>query len=127
MPSWADVREIAATLPGTQERLTTGGAALFVRSKLFAWECHPWPSIPEPVRTVVATEEIVGVKVGDPVEVRALREMDPRVFLPQVTGWGEPKIAFRVAEIDPVHLRELVEEGWRVQAPRYLVRELDGA
>ena len=50
MPDLDDVRRIAARLPGSDERATTGGAAWFVRGKLYAWECHPWPSIPEDMR-----------------------------------------------------------------------------
>lgn len=127
MPSLDDLRRIAAGLPGSEERATTGGAAWFVRSKLYAWECHPWPSVPEPVRRILATELVVGVKVGDPTDALALREMAPDVFLPATTTWGEPKVAFRMDGIDDDHLTELVTEAWRIQAPKYLRRELGGA
>lgn len=127
MATLDDVRRIASALPGSEERATTGGAAWFVRGKLFAWECHPWPSIPDDVRAIVAAELVVGVKIGDPIEALALREMQPEVFLPQTTRWGEPKIAFRMAGIAPDHLVELVVEAWRTQAPRYLRREFDGS
>lgn len=75
---------------------------------------------------VVATEQVIGAKVGHTLDAQALRQMDARVFLPQTTRWGEPKIAFRLAEIDLDHLTELVVEAWRVQAPKYLVRAFDG-
>lgn len=122
-----DIRATAAGLPGSEERTTTAGVSWFVRSKPFVWECHPWPSVPEPVREVLATEQVFGVKIGDPLDAQALREMDPRVFLPQTTRWGEPKIAFRLADIAIDHLQELVVEAWRVQAPKYLVRAFDDA
>lgn len=118
-----DIRRIAAGLPGSEERAMTGGAAWFVRGKLFAWECHPWPSIPDDMREVIAAELVVGVKVADPVDALALREMQPEVFLRTTTRWGEPKVAFRMAGIADDHLDELVTEAWRVQAPRYLRRE----
>lgn len=127
MPSLDDVRRIAATLPGSEERTTTGGAAWFVRGKLYAWECHPWPSIAPEVRAVISAELVVGVKVADPLDALALREMAPEVFLPRTTGWGEPKIAFRMAAIDADHLGELVTEAWRSQAPKYLRAGLDEA
>nr|WP_211160244.1 MmcQ/YjbR family DNA-binding protein [Microbacterium sp. MF43] len=120
-----DIRQTVDLLPGAEERETTGGAAWFVRNKLFAWECHPWPSIPPDVRAIVASELVVGVKVTDGLDALALREMEPEVFLPQTTGWGEPKVAFRMARIERDHLVELVTEAWRVQAPKYLRRELD--
>ena len=53
MPTLDDVRRIAAGLPGNEERETTGGAAWFVRGKLYAWECHPWPSIPDDMRAII--------------------------------------------------------------------------
>lgn len=119
-----DIRRIAAGLPGSEERAMTGGAAWFVRGKLFAWECHPWPSIPDDMREVIAAELVVGVKVADAVDARALREMHPEVFLGATTRWGEPKVAFRMAGIADDHLEELVTEAWRVQAPKYLRREI---
>jgi hypothetical protein len=120
-----DLRRIAAGLPGSEERETTGGTAWFVRRKLYAWECHPWPSIPEDIRAILATELVVGVKVGDRLDALALREMAPGVFLGTTTPWGEPKVAFRMAGIDDDHLVELVTEAWRIQAPRYLRSEWD--
>ncbi|MET0297146.1 MAG: hypothetical protein ABW024_07065, partial [Microbacterium sp.] len=83
-------------------------------------------SIPEDVRAIIAAETVVGVKIGDPLDALALREMAPDFFLGATTSWGEPKIAFRLGRIDPDHLVELVTEAWRVQAPRYLRREFDG-
>jgi hypothetical protein len=120
-----DVRRITARLPGSEERATTGGAAWFVRGKLYAWECHPWPSIPDDVRAIIAAELVIGVKVADRADALALVEMAPDVFLRTTTRWGEPKVAFRMAGIDDEHLAELVTEAWRVQAPLYLRRELD--
>ncbi len=104
----------------------TGGVAWFVRNRLYAWECHPWPSIPDDMREIIAGEPVVGVKVGDSDDARALRQMMPEVFLRETTRWGEPKIAFRLERIASDHLIELVTEAWRTQAPRYLARELDG-
>ncbi len=122
MPDLDDVRRIAAGLPGSEERAMTGGAAWFVRNKLYAWECHPWPSIPADMRAIIAAEPVVGVKVADRVDALALVEMQPEVFLRTTTRRGEPKVAFRMATIDQDHLVELVTEGWRVQAPEYLRR-----
>jgi hypothetical protein len=123
MATLDDVRRTADGLPGSEERATTGGAAWFVRGKLYAWECHPWPSIPEDVREIIATELVLGVKVADRWDALALIDMAPEVFLHTTTAWGEPKVAFRMAGIDAEHLVELVTEAWRVQAPKYLRRE----
>lgn len=126
MPTLDDISAIASALPGSEEREMTGGRAWFVRNRLYAWECHPWPSIPSDVRAIVGAELCVGVKLGDALDALALREMAPEVFLPKTTTWGEPKVAFRMGRIAPDHMTELIIEAWRVQAPKYLRRELDG-
>ncbi|WP_136708285.1 MmcQ/YjbR family DNA-binding protein [Agromyces sp. H66] len=126
MATLDDLRRTALELPGSEERATTGGAAWFVRRKLYAWECPPWPSIPADIREIIATELVVGVKVADRLDALALVEMAPDVFLRTTTTWSEPKVAFRMARIDEDHLAELVTDAWRVQAPRYLRRRLDG-
>ncbi len=127
MPTLDDVSLIAAALPGSEERATTGGRAWFVRSKLYAWECHPWPSIPADVRAIIASETVVAIKVADEMDRLALVQGWPDVFLPRTARWGEPKAAFRLAAIDAQHLAELVTEAWYTQAPKYLRRELDDA
>ena len=125
MPTLDDVSRIAAALPGSEERAMTGGRAWFVRSRLYAWECHPWPSIPEDVRAIIASETVVAVKVADEMDRLALVQGWPDVFLPRTARWGEPKAAFRLAPIDAQHLQELVAEAWYTQAPKYLRREFD--
>lgn len=125
MATLDNLRSLAAALPGSEERATTGGPAWFVRGKLFAWECRPWPSIPPDMRAIIGAELVVGVKVADRLDALVLREMAPDVFLRETTRWSEPKVAFRMAGIDPDHLEELVTEAWRVQAPKYLLREFD--
>ena len=118
MATLDDLRRTAAGLPGSEERATTGGAAWFVRGKLYAWECHPWPSIPADIREIVAAELVVGVKVADRIDALALVEMAPDVFLRTTTPWGEPKVAFRMAGIDDGHLVAPVSpQALRVQTP----------
>ena len=125
MPTLDDLRRIAHGLPGSEERETTGGAAWLVRRKPYAWECHPWPSVPVDIRAILAAELVVALKVADRMDALALVEMEPDVFLRTTTPWSEPKVAFRLAAIDAAHLAELVTESWRVQAPKYLRLELD--
>lgn len=122
MATLDDLRRIATELPGSEERTRSGGAGWFVRGKPYAWECHPWPSIPEDMREIVATELVVSVRVAELVDARALVHMAPDVFLRTTTTWNEPKIAFRMARIDADHFAELITEGWRTQAPKYLVK-----
>lgn len=125
MATLDDVRKIADSLPGSEERATTGGTAWFVRRKPYAWECRPWPSIPDDIRAILATELVVAVKVADRMDGFALVQMEPDVFLRTTTPWSEPKVAFRLAAITADHLAELVTDAWRVQAPKYLCDEFD--
>jgi hypothetical protein len=125
VPSLEDVRAIAATLPATEERATTGGAAWFVRNKVYAWEAHPWPSVAADVRAVIEREPVFVVKVPTEEYKRAYLEGWPDVFLAQTTGWSEPKVAFRLETVEPELLIELVTEAWYSQAPRYLQRAFD--
>ena len=125
MPSLEDVRRIAATLPASEERATTSGAAWFVRNRLYAWEAHPWPSVAPEVRAVIEREAVFVVRVPTEDEKLAYLEGWPDVFIGQAAGWSEPKIAFRLAAVDPEMLNELVTDGWYSQAPRYLRREFD--
>lgn len=125
MPSLDDVRAIIATLSASEERATTAGAAWFVRGKLFAWEAYPWPSVADDVREIILTEPVFVVKVPAEDHKRAYLEGWPQVFLRQATGWSEPKIAFRLAAVDPEILREILTEAWYSQAPRYLKRAFD--
>lgn len=119
------IRRAVAGLPGVEERERTSGASWFVRNRPFAWEVHPWPSIPADMRAIIASEPVVAVKVADRVDALALVEMAPEVFLRTTTAWCEPKVAFRLGAIDDEHLRELVIDAWRAEAPRYLRRAFD--
>lgn len=104
----------------------TTGLAWFVRRKLYAWECRPFPSTDPEAREIVASELVVGVKLPGDMERTALLQGWPEVFLRTSTTWGEPKIAFRMGRIDPQHLEELVMDAWYTQAPKYLRRQFDG-
>ena len=126
MATLDDVRRIAAGLPGSEERATTGGAAWFVRNKLYAWEATPFPSTEAAARAIIAAEPCAGLKVAGEDEQRALRQGWPEVFLGQTSPWGEPKITFRLGPIDLQLLEELVTDAWYLQAPKYLRREFDG-
>lgn len=125
MPTLDDARAIAATLPQSEERATTGGAAWFVRRRLYAWEAHPWPSTPEEVRAIIEREPVLVVKVASEEEKLAYRQGWPEVFLPQTTSWSEPKIALRLGAVDADLLRELITDAWYSQATRVLRRAFD--
>ena len=51
--------------------------------------------------------------------------MDPAAFFTEPHYDGFPAILVRLAAIDPDLLAKLLTDGWRIQAPKRLVRELD--
>ena len=125
MPTLDDVSRIAAELPGSEEKLSGGGLAWFVRRKAFAWELMPWPSEDERIRLLVSTEPCIGVSLPGEDEKRALLQGWPDVFATSETRWGGPKVIVRLAAVDADHLVELVTESWRTQAPKYLRETFD--
>jgi hypothetical protein len=125
VPTLDDVSRIAASLPGSVEKASGGGTAWFVRRKPFAWEAMPWPSQEDRVREIVAGEPCLGVTVPQEDDKRALAQMEPGVFVASETKWGGPKIIIRLGAVDARHLTELIEDSWRMQAPKYLRREFD--
>jgi hypothetical protein len=125
MPTLDDISHIAAELPGSEQRSMTGGEAWFVRNKLYAWECHPWPSESPELRELMIAEPMVGVKITDSDEQRAYLYGWPEVFRASGVSWGGPKVLFRLGLIDPQLLVEVVTDAWRSQAPRYLRKEFD--
>jgi hypothetical protein len=124
MATLDDVSRIAALLPGSEEKPSGGGLAWFVRRKPYVWESMPWPSEPEHVRAIVASELCVGVRLPDEDEKRALVEGWPDVFVTREDIGREPRVIIRLGAVDLDHLVELVTESWRTQAPKYLVEEL---
>jgi len=121
VPSVDDVRRVAATLPGAEERLSGGGCAWFVRRNPFVWESQPWPSTPEEVRAIVASEPCLGVVLPGLEERRALLFGWPEAFLSSGRETGTITVVVRLGAVDAEHLSELVIDAWRTRAPRYLV------
>jgi hypothetical protein len=122
-----DISRIAASLPGSEEKPSGGGLAWFVRRRPFAWESMPWPSEPDHVRAIVSNEVCVGVRLGNEDDKRALVHGWPDVFVARDHPRGALTIIIRLGVVDRDHLAELVTESWRTQAPKYLIREFDGA
>ncbi len=110
MTALADVRAIAGSLPETEEVLTWGTDVTFrVRGKIFA----------------------IGADDSDTLSVKAtpatqaeLIDLDPATFsvAAYVGRFGWVRVS--LDRIDPVELRELLVEAWRLTAPKRLVATL---
>ncbi len=111
MTGLADVREIARTLPETEEVLTWGTDVTFrVRGKIFA----------------IGGEESDTLSVkATPVSQAELIDVDPATFsvAAYVGRFGWVRVSLE--RIDPVELRRLLVEAWRLTAPKRLAATLD--
>jgi hypothetical protein len=105
------VRRLALSLPEAEERETWDTATFRVRDKIFAMFSDQERSL-----WIKATMD----------EQQALVSMNPDVyFVPPYVG---PKgwIGLTVTKADRGEVAELLEEGWRMTAPKRLVAVFDG-
>ena len=107
MASWADVVDLGGELPGVEESTWYGTPALKVRGKGI---CRLKD---EDAGTLV-------IKVIDLEDKEALLRSDPEVFFttPHYDGW--PYVLVRLDQIGRDQLAELVEDAWRLRAPKSL-------
>ena len=105
-------RRLALALPDVEEGTSYGTPSWRVRGKFFAR---------------LRDEETVGVVKVEKGEKQLLMEAEPDVFFetPHYTGYGY--FLVRLEAIGDDELAEVVEDAWRLAAPKLLVKELDEA
>jgi hypothetical protein len=113
MPSWSDVIAIGHRLPGVEESTSYGTPALKVRGKFM---CR-----------LRSEPDALVVRVIDLADREALLLGEPDVFFTTPHYDDYPIVLVRMDEVDPVQLAELVEDAWRVQAPKTLVASYEAA
>ena len=105
----ATVRRLALALPGVEEGLSYGTPGFRVRGKFLArlWE----------------DGETLVVKCGD--DERDFRmKADPETFF--ITDYrGYPTVLVRLPSVTTTDLRDVLEQAWRLHAPRRLVKEYE--
>ena len=109
MLAWADVVAIGRTLPGAEEGTWYRTPCLRVRKKSF---CR----LKEDGETLV-------VRVLDLQDKEALLRGKPDRYFTTPHYDGHPYVLIRLADADPVELRELLEDAWRATAPKRLLSE----
>jgi hypothetical protein len=112
MPSWDDVVAIGHRLPGVEESTSYGTPALKVRGKFI---CR-----------LRSDPDALVVRVIDLADREALLLGQPDVFFTTPHYDDYPIVLVRMDEVDPVQLAELVEDAWRLQAPKKLQAEYEG-
>jgi hypothetical protein len=108
--TWETVRELAQKLPAAEESTSYGTPAFKVRGKLFVRLHQDGDSV------VVAI---------DPAE-RAMRlEADPRAFHITDHYVAYPWLLVRLSAVRRDDLADLLEEAWRLRAPKRLLARYD--
>jgi hypothetical protein len=108
--TFEQVRLLALALPKAEDGTSYGTPAFKVAGKLFA-------------RLHQDGESLV-VKI-DPDERTMRMKADPDTFYITDHYLNYPWILVRIARVDPDDLRDLLEEAWRLSAPRRLVSGYD--
>ena len=111
MPTWDDVVAIATRFPGVETSTWFGTPSLKVRGKSMA-------------RLRTDPDGLV-LRVIDLGEKEALLQGPPDAFFTTPHYDGYPYVLIRLEAVDPQELAELIEEAWRVRAPKRLVKEYD--
>jgi hypothetical protein len=113
MPTWPDVVAAGRELPEVEESTWFRTPCLRVRKKSF---CR----MKEDGETLV-------VRVVDLEDKEALLRSDPGVFFTTPHYDGYPYVLVRLAAVDPAQLAELIEDAWRLSAPKRVLAAYDAA
>jgi hypothetical protein len=112
MPDWSDVVALGKRLPEVEEGTWFRTPCLRVRKKSF---CR----MREDGETLV-------IRVVDLEDKEALLRAEPGVFWTTPHYDGYAYVLVRLERVDPQQLSELVEDAWRLSAPKRLVAAYDG-
>lgn len=113
MPSWDDVVAIGSRFPGVEAGTSYGTPALRVRGKGI---CR--------LRT---DPDALVVRVLDVVDREALLRGRPDVFFSTPHYDGYPYVLVRLNAVEPDVLAELIEDAWRIRAPKRLIAGYDSS
>ena len=111
MPTWEDVVALGTRLPEVETSTWFGTPSLKVRGKSM---CR--------LRT---DPDALVLRVIDLGEREALLQGAPDAFFSTPHYDGHPYVLVRLDVVDPVELGELIEDAWRVRAPKRLVAAYD--
>ena len=112
MPTWDDVVAIGTGFPGVEASTSYGTPSLKAKGKFM---CR--------LRT---DPDALVVRVLDLADREALLRGRPDVFFSTPHYDGHPYVLVRLEAVGPVELAELIEDAWRIRAPKRLVAEHDG-
>jgi len=111
MPTWEDVVAIGTRLPGVEVGTSFGTPALRAGGKGM---CR-----------LRRDPDALVLRVSDLGEREALLQGQPEAFFSTPHYDGHPYVLVRLEAVDPQELAELLEEAWRLRAPKRLVAQYD--
>jgi hypothetical protein len=111
MASWQDVVAVARRFPGVEEGQSYGTPSLKVRGKFM---CR--------LRT---NPDALVMRVIDLADAEALLKGQPDVFFVTPHYENYPVVLVRLDAVDREQLAELIEDAWRLQAPKRVVAAFD--
>jgi hypothetical protein len=119
-----DVRRIALALPGVTEADDHFG--FYVRNgskqKQFVWA---WKERVDPKKPRAPRSDVVAIRVADADDKEVLLASDDEKFFIEPHYAGFLAVLVRLPAIGLDELEELIVDGWRTQAPKALVSELE--
>ena len=69
--------------------------------------------------------DALAIRVADMGEREALLQGQPDAFFTTPHYDGYPYVLVRLEAVDPTELAELIEEAWRIRAPKRLIASYD--
>ena len=111
MATWDDVVEIGTRFPGVEVGTSYGTPSMKVRTKFL---CR-----------LRANPDALVVRTIDLADAEALLKGQPDVFFITPHYENYPAVLVRLDVIDPGQLAELIEDAWRLQAPKRVVAAFD--
>lgn len=126
--TWDNLRRLVAALPDTDEHVSYGGSPSWrVHGKAFVWDRPLRPADHRALGEAAPdeTEPLLGLRVADEGVKAALIADASDVFLTTPHFDGSPVVLARLERIPLDELAELVEDAWRLRAPKRLLAEFD--
>ncbi len=113
MPTWDDVVALAQRLPEVEVTTWFATPSLKLRGKGMC-------------RLRTGPDALV-LRVLDVEDAQALSRGQPEVFFSTPHYDGHPYVLVRLDAVEREQLAELLEDAWRIRAPKRLIAEYDGS
>jgi hypothetical protein len=122
MATWADVRRIALTLPGTTEGTTSGGKrAWLLKGGLLVWERPLRKGDIAALGDAAPEGTILGVRTGDLEMKDMLLASDPSVFFTTPHFNGYPAVLIALGKVSSRDLKQVMVDAWIARASKRAV------